>query len=156
SMSEASDLLRPYGGRASVAVVNGPRATVISGDRTTVDDVVADLERKGVFARLIKVDVASHSLQMDPFVPQLVESLSAVQPRPARVPLYSTVNAARIEGDELDARYWGLNLRRTVLFQQTVAAMLDDGIDTFIEMSPHPTLLGAIQQTAAAAGHEAL
>jgi acyl transferase domain-containing protein/acyl carrier protein len=156
SMPEASELLERHEGRASVAVVNGPRASVISGDKATINAVVAKLEQRGVFARLIKVDAASHSAQMDPLVPQLVDSLSGVKPRLAEIPLYSTVNAARIDGHELDARYWGRNLRQTVLFERTVSAMLDDGIDTFIEMSPHPTLLDAIQQTAAAAGREVL
>jgi phthiocerol/phenolphthiocerol synthesis type-I polyketide synthase C len=156
SMAEANELLERHEGRASVAVENGPRTSVISGDKTTIDEIVANLEQKGVFARLIKVDVASHSAQMDPLVPQLVESLSAVKPSLASIPIYSTVNAAEVEGDELDAAYWGSNLRQSVLFQQTVSRMLDDGTNIFIEMSPHPALIGAIQQTAASTGREVL
>ncbi len=48
-----------------VAVTNGPRSTVLSGDPAALDQVLAQLERNGVFARRVKVDVASHSPQME-------------------------------------------------------------------------------------------
>ena len=156
SMLEATTLLAGHAGRASVAVNNGPRSSVISGDPSTIESVVAGLERDGVFARSIKVDVASHSVQMDPLVPDLVASQSGLAPRPAGIPLYSTVEAARVDGTELGASYWGRNLRQSVLFGQTVSAMLADDIDTFIELGPHPTLLGAIKQIAQENGREVL
>ena len=53
------------------------------------------------------------------------------------------------EGTELGADYWGRNLRQTVRFGETVAAMIRDGINTYIELGPHPTLLNAIGQVAA-------
>ncbi len=156
SMLEATELLSGYPGQPSVAVNSGPRTSVISGETPVISAVVAELEQKGVFARMIQVDVASHSSQMDPLVPRLIESLPGMQPRSAGIQLYSTVNAAPVEGQELGAHYWGRNLRQSVLFHQTVSAMLGDGIDTFIEMSPHPTLLNAIQQTAKAVNREVL
>jgi acyl transferase domain-containing protein/NAD(P)-dependent dehydrogenase (short-subunit alcohol dehydrogenase family)/acyl carrier protein len=156
SMLEATTRLAHHVGRASVAVNNGPRSSVISGDRSTIESVVAELEHDGVFARLVRVDVASHSVQMDPLVPDLVASQSSIVPRPAGIPLYSTVEARRVDGTELGANYWGRNLRQSVLFGQTVSAMLADGVDTFIELGPHPTLLGAIKEIAKENGREVL
>jgi phthiocerol/phenolphthiocerol synthesis type-I polyketide synthase B len=156
SMSEAEHLLSRHAGKASVAVSNGPRTSVISGEKATIDALVAELESNGVFARLVKVNVASHSQQMAPLVADLVQSLSGIHPRPANVPLYSTVEAARLEGEKFNAHYWGRNLRETVLFDQTVSAVIENGADTFIEMSPHTTLATAIHQTAQAAGREVL
>ena len=44
---------------------NAPRSTVISGDPAALEEVLADLEGRGVFCRRVKVDVASHSPQMN-------------------------------------------------------------------------------------------
>ena len=94
----------------------------------------------------MKVDVASHSPQMDPLVPELVAALRDLSPGAADTTLYSTVDAAPRRGETWDAEYWGRNLRRPVLFGATVERMLADGIDTVIEVGPHPTLLGSLAQ----------
>ena len=153
---EAADRLRSHGERMSVAVINSSRSCVISGDSSVVPSIVADFERSGVFARLIMVDVASHSSQMDPLVADLVASQSDLRPRPAELALYSTVDAVRRIGPEFGAEYWGRNLRETVRFGETVAAMIDEGINTFIELGPHPTLLSAIKQVAADCGKDVI
>ena len=155
-VEQAAARLRPHGGRASVAVSNSPRSCVISGDPAVVASVIADLERDGIFARLVKVDVASHSPQMDPLVAELVASQSGLCPHTAELTLYSTVDAARRDGTELGADYWGRNLRQTVRFGETIAAMIGDGIDTFIELGPHPTLLNAVRQVAEDRGRDVL
>jgi phthiocerol/phenolphthiocerol synthesis type-I polyketide synthase B len=148
SADETSRRIAAYGDRLCVAVVNGPRSTVISGEPDAVNAVRAACEREGIFCRAVKVDVASHSTQMDPLVPELVAHVGRVQPRETTTALYSTVDAVRRDGASLDARYWGRNLRSTVQFAPTIERMLDDGIDTFIEVSPHPALLVAIAQVA--------
>jgi NADPH:quinone reductase-like Zn-dependent oxidoreductase/NADP-dependent 3-hydroxy acid dehydrogenase YdfG/acyl carrier protein len=62
------------------------------------------------------------------------------------VPLFSTVEARVVDGKALAAPYWVRNLRQPVLFSTVVRALAEQGFDTFIEMSPHPILLPAIQQ----------
>jgi acyl transferase domain-containing protein len=66
SMEEAQAALRGYEDRLSVAVSNSERSTVLSGDGKALGEVMAKLEKGGVFCRRVKVDVASHSPQMDP------------------------------------------------------------------------------------------
>jgi phthiocerol/phenolphthiocerol synthesis type-I polyketide synthase D len=48
-----------------------------------------------------------------------------------------------------DAGYWTANLRRPVRFTQAVAAAVADGHRWFVEISPHPIALPAVEQTAA-------
>jgi acyl transferase domain-containing protein/acyl carrier protein len=143
---EAAALIADYGNRVVVAVCNSPRSTVVSGDTDVVDRVLATCERDGVFARPVKVDVASHSTQMDPLVPELVQALAEVEPRPTCVNLYSSVDTMRHPGIDWNADYWGGNLRQPVRFGDTVTRMLADGIDTFVEINAHPTLLPSIAQ----------
>ncbi len=144
-LEEATSHLDPFGERLSVAVNNGARSTIVAGEPEALQELLASLDGEGVFCRLVKVDVASHSPQMDPLVPELVTSLAALRPTHASIPLYSTVTAERVEGGTLEAAYWGRNLRATVRFRETVVAMQGDGIEGFIEMSPHPLLVPALQ-----------
>ncbi len=150
SFDDLAKRLEAYGGRVSVAVSNAPGSSVMSGDPAAVTELLAQFETEGIFARQVKVDVASHSPQMDPLVPKLVDSLSQVRATPTRVDLYSTVDARKVDGAGLDKAYWGRNLRSPVRFGKTIEAMLLDGIDTFIEVSPHGLLLSPISQVSAA------
>jgi myxalamid-type polyketide synthase MxaD len=136
----------------SVAVVNSARNTVLSGDPAALDAVLAELEAREVFCRRVKVDVASHSPQMDPLQPELRAALASLRPQAASMPIYSTVTGEAVDGEQWDAEYWVRNLREPVQFATTVGRMLADGYDTFIEMSPHPLLVNAVADAIEAAG----
>ncbi len=136
--------------RISVAVSNSPRSSVLSGEPAAVNEVLAELERDQVFCRLVKVDVASHSPQMEPLAAELAAELSALSPRAATIAICSTVLGRRVEGHELGAGYWARNLRQPVLFTSAVTRLLEDGVTVFIELGPHPVLLPAVEQTAQA------
>ncbi|MEO8804875.1 MAG: type I polyketide synthase [Burkholderiaceae bacterium] len=152
SMDEARARIRGRESSLSVAVSNSPRSSVISGEPGAVREVMDELERDQVFCRLVKVDVASHSPQMEPLAQELAGELAALSPGSAQLPLYSTVLARRVEGSELDAAYWASNLRRPVLFAQTLQTMFDAGISVLVELGPRPVLLPSVQQTAQSAG----
>jgi acyl transferase domain-containing protein/acyl carrier protein len=146
--------LREHGVDATVTVgvVNSPRSCVISGDPDAIRDFIAPLERESVFCRMVKVDVASHSAQMDAVVASLMPELEQLQVRPARSLIYSTLLARTAEGREFDAAYWGRNIRDTVRLGPAVERMLADGYRTFVEIGPHPVVLPSIEQTAVASG----
>ncbi|HLF25993.1 MAG TPA: SDR family NAD(P)-dependent oxidoreductase [Anaerolineae bacterium] len=90
--------------------------------------------------------MAAHSPQMETLRPELVAALAEMRPQPASIPVYSTVEPTRQPA--FDAEYWGRNLRQPVLFAEAVQRALADGLDTFIELSPHPILLQPIAQAA--------
>jgi len=154
SMAEAQARLAGREAQLAVAVSNSPRACVVSGEPAAVQALMDELQGEGVFCRLVKVDVASHSPQMQPLADALGAELADLRPAEATVPLYSTVHARRAEGAELGGAYWAANLRQPVRFADTLAQMLGDGIGAAIELGPHPVLLPAMQQTAQAAGRE--
>jgi acyl transferase domain-containing protein len=146
SLARSFEILNGYEDRLAVAVSNSPTSTVLSGDTTALEEVLVGLERDGVFCRRIKVDYASHSPQMDPLRGELLAMLDGIAPQTPTVPLYSTVTGAIVSGPALGPDYWVRNLREPVLFSGVIEKLLDDGIDTFLEVSPHPILLPAIQQ----------
>jgi acyl transferase domain-containing protein/acyl carrier protein len=146
-----ADAARAIAGRedkVSVAVSNSRQSTVLSGDRDTLEAIAGELGRREVFCRWVKVDVASHSPQMDPLHGELSRLLDGVSSRAPRVPMHSTVTGGVVADAELDAAYWNRNLRLPVLFGDQVGNLMRDGHHAFIEISPHPILLPAIQQVA--------
>ncbi|QLE75412.1 type I polyketide synthase [Streptomyces rectiverticillatus] len=149
------DELRGLESRVSVAAVNAPTSTVISGDADVVEEVTAGLQERGVFCRILQsVDFASHSPQMEPLMDDLAGALSGLKPMSPRLPMYSTVTGGTGDGRALDGGYWAENIRTPVLFAAAVDGLLDDGHDVFVELSPHPGLLPAIAQSARARGRE--
>ncbi|MEU4159274.1 type I polyketide synthase [Actinoplanes sp. NPDC026670] len=134
-------------GSVSVAASNSPTSTVISGETAAVERLAATLDEQGTFCRILEsVDYASHSPQMDPLQDELREAVAGLTPRPTARTLVSTVTGQIIEGTQLDAGYWATNLRRPVLLDRAIDALLDAGHDYFVEISGHPMLVGALTE----------
>lgn len=147
SLEQAQALVRDYKNRVSVAVSNSPNSTVLSGDPAALTEILSMLEHNGVFGRLVKVNVASHSPQMDPLQDDLLALLKNIEPQSSSVPIYSTVSGEVTHGQEFDASYWARNLRMPVLFLGAVQQLLEHDFNVFLEISSHPTLVGAVKQT---------
>ncbi|WP_440901006.1 acyltransferase domain-containing protein, partial [Actinosynnema sp.] len=122
----------------SVAAVNGPGSVVVSGD---VDPLVARVEG----ARRLPVDYASHSPAVDVLRGRLLADLARVTPRPAAIPMLSTVTGKWLDGAELDADYWFANLREPVRFADAVTELAGADCAAFVEVGAHPVLTAAIQ-----------
>lgn len=149
---QVSSRLSRWEGRISVSALNSPTSTGVAGDPAALAELVAECEAEGVFARVLAADFASHCAQMDPVKERLMAELATITPRAGDVPFFSTVAAAQLDTDTLDAAYWYRNLREPVRFADTIRLLLEQGCRTFIEMGPHPVLAVAMSETAEAAG----
>ncbi|SDM49627.1 type I polyketide synthase [Allokutzneria albata] len=154
-LAAAEELIAPHGGKVSVAVVNGPRAVIVSGEEAALAEVRAAAEAQGVRARKVAADCAGHSAQMDSLRDRLLAELAPVRPVSTSTPLISTVTGDVIDTATLNAEYWFANMRQTVLMETATRAALQRGLRTFIEVSPHTVLAMAIQSTADSAGTDA-
>jgi acyl transferase domain-containing protein/NADP-dependent 3-hydroxy acid dehydrogenase YdfG/acyl carrier protein len=151
----AGELLRRWSGRLEVAAVNGPAATVVSGDADALTDLLARCEAQGTWAKRLDVDYASHCRHMDAVREAVLGDLSGLRPCPPALPMISSVTGEPVGQEKLDDCYWYEGLRRPVLFQQAITRALERGCRHFIEVSPHPVLVGAIRDIAADAGIDA-
>ncbi|WP_258039739.1 acyltransferase domain-containing protein, partial [Streptomyces sp. SM1] len=142
-------------GCLSVAAVNGPSSTVVSGDVDVVAELVDGFVAEGVRARLIEVDYASHSSHVEEIRERLLADLVGVAPRSGTVPFFSTVTGGWLDTKVLDAEYWYRNLRETVEFEGATRSLLDSGHRVFIEASAHPVLGVAVGESVEAAGVDA-
>ncbi|WP_253780929.1 SDR family NAD(P)-dependent oxidoreductase [Goodfellowiella coeruleoviolacea] len=130
-----------------VAAVNGPNATVVSGEVGAVREFVAGCVAEGVEARVLPVDYASHSVQVEGVRAELVGVLSGLRPVSGRVRFYSTVTGGLLDTAGLDAEYWYRNLRQTVRFDEALAALPADH-RVFVEVGAHPVLASGIEAVA--------
>lgn len=131
-----------------VAVITSPHGTVIGGAAERVCDLVADWERRDVMAHRVAVNVASHSAQVDPILDDLADGLADLAPATPQVPFYTATRRDPRSTPVCDAQYWVDNLRQMVRFAAAAGAALEDGYRVFAELSPHPLLTRAVEQTA--------
>ncbi|MFC7535579.1 type I polyketide synthase [Actinoplanes sp. GCM10030250] len=151
-----AELIERWPGRLALAAVNGPAATVVSGDPAALLELREAGERDGYRVRIIPVDYASHSAHVEGIRDRLLAELAVTPRAGAEVLFCSTVTGEPADPGTLDAAYWYRNLRATVDLRAATRALLDRGYDAFVEVSPHPVLVAAVQDTVAEAGRDAV
>jgi acyl transferase domain-containing protein/NADPH:quinone reductase-like Zn-dependent oxidoreductase/acyl carrier protein len=144
--AEAREFVASYGDRVTVAVESTPEASVVSGAPAALGELEEQLERRDVRFEWVDVDVASHSAQVEPLLAPLGEALEGLEGDVCEIPMYSTARDGFVTGPELGPEYWRENLRRPVQFVSAVRRLADCGIDTFVELSPHPVAAQPIRQ----------
>lgn len=152
----AQALVDEYAGDIGVAAVNSPASTVVAGVGTAVAELLRRCDTEGIRARRIDVEVAGHSPHIEPLHDDILERLADITPHPTSIAFHSTVDGrlqdGPLDGRTLTAAYWWDNLRNTVRLTDTVRSLADQGYRTFLECSPHPVLVPAVEETATAAG----
>ena len=144
-------------GVVSVACVNSPASTTISGDEVAIDELKAILDDQAVFAKKLKVDIAYHSHHVQKVAAQYRSSLKGLEhnlPRPS-VKFISSVTGAE-KMNNFGPSYWVQNLTSPVRFsgalaelcriQNAEARFLSDSMPCFIEVGPHSALSGPTRQ----------
>ncbi|MFE2975108.1 SDR family NAD(P)-dependent oxidoreductase [Streptomyces sp. NPDC059258] len=129
-----------------VAATNGPGFTILSGDDEPGIQRLLDLcEDRGVYARRVPAKCASHSPVMAELQDRILAGLDGITPSAGAIPVFSTVEARPFRGEDMTPDYWYRNLRGQVRFAETVTELTSHGYDAFIEISPHPVLLGSLE-----------
>jgi acyl transferase domain-containing protein/acyl carrier protein len=150
-VAELPSLLEPHGDRISLAAINGPTSLVLSGELEPLERLLAECERDGVYAKRVAALCAGHSVQIEALREGLLGDFASISPRSGEIPFHSTVTGEPLDTGKLDAEYWYGNLRGTVRLEPVLRALLTRGTRTVIEVSPHPMLGLAVQETIDAA-----
>ncbi|KAK8024536.1 polyketide synthase [Apiospora rasikravindrae] len=136
--------------RIEVAASNGPSIVTLSGDLDALQEARSVFDAKGIFARIVKVDVAYHSHHM-----RRCEAVYGEYLRGLKIQLhkgnencnwYSTVHQHMDfksgSPDCLRGSYWVDNMTRPVLFSQALSRVASEGyvLAMAVEIGPHPAL----------------
>lgn len=145
----------PRGGGLTISAILAPESVVVGGSGDALDRLADGLARDGILHRRLEVDVAYHHAQVDAIEGALRAAFGEVAHAPPALPLYSTLEGRRIDGDRHGLDYWLRNGRRPADFQRAVTAAIGDGFDAFLEIGPNRVMSAAVRSCAAAAGRTA-
>ncbi|PVH77199.1 putative polyketide synthase [Cadophora sp. DSE1049] len=126
SQTEVEPLLKDLKeGVAVVACVNSPTSVTISGDEAAINELLAILHERKLFARKLAVEVAYHSPHMDFVADEYRASLTKLSPKQQLaadgadengVEFFSSVFGARASASSLGPEYWVQNMLGQVKF----------------------------------------
>lgn len=132
----------------SVAVINGPAMTVVSGTK----EVIADFKEKlaqdhEIEGRIILTSHAFHSYMMDPIVDKFADAVALLSLNEPQIPFVSNVSGTWITKEEATSpKYWASHLRKPVRFYSCVDTLLVNGSKLLIEVGPGQVLTNLAKQ----------
>ncbi len=148
-------------GRVSVACVNSPSNTTLSGDMDAIIELKALLDADGVFARKMKVETAYHSHHMELISEAYLKSIQDVEiliNPDSNVEMFSSVTGDAVDSKHLGLQYWVDNMVSKVRFSQAIQSLVDftpgkkqrlndkSFVDIMVELGPHAALQGPLKQ----------
>ncbi|MEU1400354.1 type I polyketide synthase [Micromonospora zamorensis] len=137
-------------GRITVAAVNGPTSTVVSGDEAAVEQLVTHWRDTGRRAKRLQVSHAFHSPHLDPMLGDFRRAATAVTYHPPQIPIVSTLTGELATTAELTSPdYWVRHARETVRFADAVLALHQRQVRTLLELGPDPVLAAMAEETLA-------
>ncbi|KAI4150924.1 MAG: hypothetical protein LQ340_003808, partial [Diploschistes diacapsis] len=146
-------------GQAVVACINSPSSVTVSGDEPAIEELLDMLQKEGVFARKVKVDIAYHSHHMLCIAEDYLAALASIHPlESTNVRFYSSVTGGPLSTSELQPSYWVTNMVSPVEFNDSLHSLCrygNDGsssgdfkpaVDVLVELGPSGALAGPIKQ----------
>ncbi|MCF3650813.1 SDR family NAD(P)-dependent oxidoreductase [Synoicihabitans lomoniglobus] len=133
----------------TIAAVNAPDQTVLSGPTDSIEAHATRLQAQGVTALRLRTSHAFHSAAMQPAADALEAALRRITlHRPSR-PWISNVTGTWITDDEaISPGYWARQLREPVRFSDGVETLLAQGPTVFLEVGPGRTATGLVRRHA--------
>ncbi|MEW2128547.1 type I polyketide synthase [Streptomyces sp. NPDC007259] len=140
--------LGPLPEGVSVAAVNGPAATVLSGDRDAVLEIARTWETAGRRTHRLRTGHAFHSAHLDPMLDEFRAVADSLTHHPPQVPVVSTLTGEVIESEGIRTPdYWVRQARGTVRFLDAVRTARARGVTRFLEVGPDAVLAGAVRES---------
>ncbi|HEY9740894.1 MAG TPA: thioester reductase domain-containing protein [Coleofasciculaceae cyanobacterium] len=142
SESQVQTVIQPYAQELSIAAINGPQSTVISGKREAVQDAIATLQAEGVKAKKLTVSHAFHSPLMEPMLVAFEQVASDISYSLPNIKLISNVTGELATAEIATPEYWCRHVRQPVRFAAGMETLHQQGYEVFLEIGAKPILLG--------------
>ena len=134
--------LAPWRAELAIAALNGPGSVVVSGDGRALSALRSKLEQEGVKVTPLVVSHAFHSPLVEPMLDAFATAAGTVQYAAPLFDLVSNVTGELAGPRMASAAYWRDHVRAPVRFADGMRALAGAGCDAFLEIGPHPVLLG--------------
>ncbi|MFE6866121.1 type I polyketide synthase, partial [Kitasatospora sp. NPDC057692] len=153
---EVAAALAGLGDRVAIAAVNGPAATVVSGDEEAVLALAEQWRAQGHKARRLRVGHAFHSPRMEPMLDAFAQVARGLAFRPPTTPVVSNLTGRPASAEELcSPDYWVRQVRGTVRFGDAVERLREAGATVLVELGPDGSLSALARECPVPEGGEA-
>jgi [acyl-carrier-protein] S-malonyltransferase len=132
---------------ASIANYNCPGQIVITGLKESVECAAEKLKEAGA-RRVLPLNVSGpfHSPYLKEAGQELGHVLEAVELSPLRIPYVTNVTAEYVTESRETKKLLADQVASSVRWEQSVRKMIQEGVDTFVEIGPGKTLAGFIRK----------
>ncbi|WP_270577217.1 ACP S-malonyltransferase [Caldibacillus thermoamylovorans] len=146
-LTEITEKVTETVGSVQLANLNCPGQIVISGTKDGVDKA-CELAKVNGARRAIPLEVSGpfHSRLMEPASNRLHKLLTTVNIRNAEIPVISNVTAKPVQDAEEIKQLLVQQLFSPVLWEDSIRYLLENGVDTFIEIGPGKVLTGLVKK----------
>lgn len=133
----------------SVANYNCPGQIVITGPKPAVEEASVKLKEAGA-RRVLSLAVSGpfHSSLLQNAGKELEKELSKVELSGLKIPYVTNVTAQYVTDISETKNLLARQISSSVLWQQSVEKMIQEGVDTFVEIGPGKTLAGFMKKIA--------
>ena len=137
------------GMKAEIANYNCPGQIVITGPKAAVEEASVRLKEAGA-RRVLPLTVSGpfHSSMLQNAGKELEKELSKVEFSSLKIPYVTNVTAQYVTDFKETKDLLAKQIFSSVRWQQSVEKMLEDGVDTFVEIGPGKTLTGFMKKIA--------
>jgi len=125
----------------SLAAVNAPALSVLSGPAEAIATLEKQLVAQGLPCRKLHTSHAFHSSMMEPVLTQFIERIKRIDLQPPQIPYLSNLTGSWITPElATSAEYWGHHLRQTVRFSDNLRELMAFPDLALLEVGPGQTL----------------
>jgi naphtho-gamma-pyrone polyketide synthase len=148
SVDELQDLID--GHTLEVACINGPKATVISGESSSIDELKEELSAKGMKSTKLAVPFAFHSAQVQPALDDFEAAAARVTYNTPKIPLIAPLLSTVVrEKGTVNGEYLRRHCREAVNFLGGLQKAKEEGLikdrTQFLEIGSHPICSGMVK-----------
>ena len=127
--------------KLSIAAVNGPSLTVVSGPEEDIEKFTQSLTEKGFYYSLLHTSHAFHSSMMRPVYEPFMEFMKKAKLKTPQIPYLSNVTGDWITAEQaVSPEYWARHILAPVRFSEGTIKLLKNEKNLYIEVGPGTTL----------------
>ena len=145
-----SELVKRYcdedPGVVQIANFNSPIQVVISGEKEAVERVSKRLSDEKIRVMPLKVSGAFHSPLMESAATKFKAELDAVEFNQIKVPYITNVTGEAVTDHSTTKDLLVDQLKESVQWEKSIQSLIDQGVETFVEIGPGNTLAGLIKK----------
>jgi len=126
---------------------NCPGQIVVAGETAAVEEAMRIATEKGAKrAVLLNVSAPFHCVMLEPAGEKLRKVLEDVEIHPMTIPVVANVTGKVIPSEDQVKELLVQQVSKSVFWEDSIRAMMEAGVDTFVEVGPGKVLSGFVKK----------